>query len=75
MSFWQRRSNENANGLIREFLLKGMGMSLSNVCRQQLTSIEHAVSNRLHKIPGFESPHEVFSRLSCYPIAGVALEA
>ena len=73
MSFWQRGSNENANGLIREFLLKGM--SLSNVCRQQLTSIEHAVSNRLHKIPGFESPHEVFSRLSCYLIAGGALEA
>ena len=73
MSFWQRGSNENANGLIREFLLKGM--SLSNVCRQQLTSIEHAVSNRLHKIPGFESPHEVFSRLSCYLSAGGALEA
>ena len=50
---WQRGSNENANGLIREFLPKGM--DLSNVSHQQLTSIEHALNNRPRKILGFES--------------------
>ena len=70
---WQRGSNENANGLIREFLPKGI--DLSNVSHQQLTSIEHALNNRPRKILGFESPHEVFSRLSSQFIAGVALQA
>lgn len=70
---WQRGSNENANGLIREFLPKGMDLSL--VSHQQLTSIEHALNNRPRKILGFESPHEVFSRLSSHFIAGVALQA
>ena len=70
---WQRGSNENANGLIREFLPKGMDLSL--VSHQQLTSIEHALNHRPRKILGFESPHEVFSRLSSHFIAGVALQA
>jgi len=70
---WQRGSNENANGLIREFLPKGMDLSL--VSHQQLTSIEHALNHRPRKILGFESPHEVFSRLSSNFIAGVALQA
>ena len=70
---WQRGSNENANGLIREFLPKGM--DLSNVSHQQLNSIENALNHRPRKILGFESPHEVFSRLSSHFIAGVALQA
>ena len=70
---WQRGSNENANGLIREFLPKGMDLNL--VSHQQLTSIEHALNNRPRKILGFESPHEVFSRLSSHFISGVALQA
>ena len=70
---WQRGSNENANGLIREFLPKGTDLSL--VSHQQLTSIENALNHRPRKILGFESPHEVFSRLSSHFIAGVALQA
>ena len=69
---WQRGSNENANGLIRELLPKGIDLSL--VSHQQLTSIEHALNHRPRKLLGFESPHEVFSRLSSNFIAGVALQ-
>jgi transposase, IS30 family len=70
---WQRGSNENANGLIREFLPKGSDLNL--VTHQQLTYIEHALNHRPRKILGFESPHEVFSRMSPDFIAGVALQA
>jgi IS30 family transposase len=70
---WQRGSNENANGLIREYLPKGM--DLSTVSHQQLTAIEHALNNRPRKILGFQSPHEVFSQLRQSHTAGVALQA
>ena len=59
---WQRGSNENANGLIREYLPKGM--DLSTVTHQQLTAIEHSLNHRPRKILGFQSPHEVFSTLT-----------
>lgn len=70
---WQRGSNENANGLVREFLPKGM--DLSTVSHQQLTAIEHAINHRPRKILNFHSPHEVFSALTADFIAGVALQA
>src|SRR5476649_128728 len=70
---WQRGTNENANGLIREFLPKGM--DLSDVSHQELTAIEHALNHRPRKILGFQSPHEVFSQLKQDLIAGVALHA
>lgn len=70
---WQRGSNENANGLVREFLPKGMNLSQDN--HQQLTAIEHMPNHRPRKILNFYSPHEVFSELTADVIAGVALQA
>lgn len=70
---WQRGSNENANGLVREFLPKGM--DLSQVSHQELTAIEHLLNHRPRKILNFHSPHEVFSTLTADLIAGVALQA
>ena len=69
---WQRGSNENANGLIREYLPKGM--DLSQVSHQELTAIEHSLNHRPRKILDFQSPHEVFSMLTSNSIAGVALQ-
>lgn len=69
---WQRGSNENANGLIREYLPKGDDLSLTTY--QQLTSIEYALNNRPRKILGFRTPFEVFSELKLNHIAGVALQ-
>lgn len=70
---WQRGTNENANGLIREYLPKGM--NLSEVTYQQLTSIEYALNNRPRKILDFRTPAEVFADLKLNHIAGVALQA
>ena len=70
---WQRGSNENANGLVREYLPKGM--DLSKVSHQKLTAIENSLNNRPRKILNFHSPHEVFSTLTSDFIAGVALQA
>ena len=69
---WQRGSNENANGLIREYLPKGM--DLSHVTQQQLTAIEQSLNNRPRKILNFHSPEEVFSKLTSDFILGVALQ-
>ena len=70
---WQRGSNENANGLIREYLPKGM--DLSKVTQAQLTAIENSLNNRPRAILGFLTPNEVFAQLELNHIAGVALQA
>jgi IS30 family transposase len=70
---WQRGSNENANGLIRQYLPKGL--DLTPVTDRDLRAIEYALNNRPRKILGFKTPHEVFSRLSLNDVAGVALQA
>jgi IS30 family transposase len=70
---WQRGSNENANGLIREYLPKGL--DLRTVTYQQLAYIEAALNNRPRKILGFRTPAEVFADLELHHIAGVALQA
>jgi hypothetical protein len=62
---WQRGSNENANGLIREYRPKGM--DLSKVTRAQLTAIEHSLNNRPRAILGFLTPNEVFDQLKAQP--------
>lgn len=53
---WQRGSNENANGLIREYQPKGM--DLSHVSRQELTAIERSLNHRPRKVLDFQTPHE-----------------
>jgi IS30 family transposase len=70
---WQRGSNENSNGLIREYLPKGM--DFSNITQADLTRIEIALNNRPRKILGFRTPAEVFASLQLSDIAGVALQA
>jgi IS30 family transposase len=70
---WQRGSNENANGLIREYLPKSN--DLAPFTQQQLSAIEYSLNTRPRKILGFKTPLEVFSDLKLNNIAGVALQA
>jgi IS30 family transposase len=70
---WQRGSNENTNGLIRQYLPKGM--ELSQVTQQQLSRIEFRLNNRPRRILGFKTPQEVFDHLRSQVLAEQAQRA
>ena len=57
-SSWQRGSNENSNGLLREFYPKKT--DLAKVCPQELTRNLFLINNRPRKCLGWESPIQVF---------------
>jgi transposase, IS30 family len=69
----QRGTNENSNGLVREYFPKGM--DLSTITASQLKVIEDRLNNRPRKILGFKTPNEVFSQLGRDKPAAVALQA
>lgn len=55
---YQRGTNENTNGLIRQFLPKGT--SFEGVTWQQVREIETLLNNRPRKCLGYATPAEVF---------------
>ncbi len=57
-SSWQRGTNENFNGLVRQYLPKGT--DLRTVTDDQLAEIEDRLNHRPRKVLGWLSPYEVF---------------
>ena len=55
---WQRGSNENFNGLLRQYIPKKR--PLSTVTNQELRMIQQELNSRPRKRLGFKTPNEVF---------------
>ena len=57
---WQRGSNENTNGLLRQYFPKDKGMGIYS--QSQLDEIANKLNTRPRKTLGFKTPAEVFEQ-------------
>jgi IS30 family transposase len=74
---WQRGTNENTNGLVRQYLPKGT--DLSGYSQEELNAIAAEINERPRKTHGFRSPAEVYCEfIDAYAknkAVGVALQS
>jgi len=58
---WERGTNENTNGLIRQFFPKGT--DFNKVSRYEVKKAQHLLNGRPRAALDFQKPYEVFSQL------------
>lgn len=58
---WQRGSNENTNGLLRQYFPKGTDLSLHDA--EELNAVAHALNTRPRKTLGWKTPAEALDQV------------
>jgi len=58
---WQRGSNENTNGLLRQYFPKGV--SIDDVSQTEFNAVARRLNGRPRKTLGFQTPAEKFSAI------------
>jgi IS30 family transposase len=58
---WQRPTNENSNGLLRDYFPKGTDLAVHSA--QRLQEVQDELNNRPRKCLNWESPATVLARL------------
>lgn len=63
---WQRPTNENTNGLLRDYFPKGTNLRVHTV--QDLARVSDQLNRRPRKVLGWRTPHELFTTLRTNPV-------
>ncbi len=58
---WQRGSNENTNGLLRQYLPRGTDLSVHSA--DDLAEIQHSLNDRPRKTLGYLTPSEAYAQV------------
>ena len=58
---WQRGSNENTNGLLRQYFPKGTNLAVHSA--EHLAAVADELNNRPRKTLGWDTPAEALAKL------------